>query len=67
MYRRNELMLTTSYTFYYRKEDQLNPNSKSSLVLDIGGLMCYYSIRNDTLVLNRNFVDGGISYYIKNK
>lgn len=64
-YQNNNFISSQSFAFVYEKNDNLNPNSDSSLFLVVGDLPSVFSIRNDTLLISRAYIDGNKEYYTK--
>jgi hypothetical protein len=60
------LIKSYPYELKYRINDNLNPNSDSTLVLVIdNGTETFFSINNDTLITSEAYVDGPTIYYKK--
>ncbi len=54
------------YKLKYRINNHLDPNSDSTLVLVVNnGTETFFSILNDTLILDQTYVDGPRKHYIR--
>lgn len=63
-FRNDTLIGTYPYLFKYRINNHLDPNSDSTLVIVINhGTETFFSIENDTLILDQTYVDGPRDYY----
>lgn len=67
-YKNGALQYTTPYQLRYKKNDALNPQSDSSLMLHIDERSpAYYSIEKDTLTISRAYIDGSVKDYVRIK
>ncbi len=67
-FKNGSLSNTYPYEFRYRINDQLNPNSNSTLVLVINNEgESFFSIDNDTLIISQAYIDGPTDYYERKK
>ena len=65
-FRNDTLTGTYPYLFKYRINNHLDPNSDSTLVIVINhGTETFFSIENDTLILDQTYVDGPRDYYYR--
>jgi hypothetical protein len=62
-YKNDTLTSSYHYKFTYSRNNFLNPQSDSSLVLVIGSIETPYQIKHDTLVISQAYLDGPTDYY----
>lgn len=63
-FRNDSIKWTYLYKLKYMKNDPLNPDSDSTLVLIIdNGTPTFFSIQHDTLMTDQSYVDGPRKFY----